>query len=868
MLFRSGLTNSCVGFSESVSGVWFPQLNKSWISYPLVVEVDVDRARGTIIPACYPPAVDSAVVAFVSFPIDSAGLGLAVLSLVHVGRDPAANQATFSAQGASKFVHSVDGRRAALGRGVFSFDPETGEYALERVINVPGRSPQCSYFSPSGRYLYVSDVHSDTTWPPTTTIQLYQVDLDDATVPPVPLFGPGESAESYLSMALGPDCRLYLSGDGYVGVINYPDLPGTACDFQSQRHRMPNSPGSREGLRLGPYAGSLPDLVNQVTFGAVGTGPRSCQWPRVVPTGDTVCAGRCATLTAERFNDVRTWQWSMPGGMPAAWDGPQPPCIEYAEPGTYSVRLITTNLWGADTSWTSVVVHPRPAVSAGGDRALCSADDVTLTATGAETYRWWTPGRRDTTTGSTRLIRAADVTDSLTVVVEGRTAFGCTASDTVHIRRGRLVATTRPDTTICRGASVTLVAQGGTEYTWWPAVGLDRTDAAMVVATPQTTTTYFVEVSQGTCRDTARVTVTVEPPPQAQVSGDTSICLGGAATLAATDGTGITGDAGYTWWPATGLDRTDAATVVAAPQTTTTYFVEVRRGQCRDTARLTVTVQPGPQAQVSGDTSICAGGTATLVASGGDTYAWWPATGLDRTDAATVVATPQTTTTYFVEVARATCRDTASVTVSIVQPERVLLRHGSAAGAVGTTVETDLVVEAGTAVEVRIDNPHPLALLEAIDGRAVAPSPPSNSIDLGLLDAGLHTLRWRLFLAAPTERTISPEAVAAPCQEVVAVAGTLAIDGCAITRRIVSLGAHATFDVDVVGRAVAVTMTPGTANHAPTGTAEVFDMAGRAIATTAVHPSTTAMLPVPHAGVYIVRVHNGGTVVDVPVVVE
>jgi len=308
--------------------------------------------------------------------------------------------------------------------------------------------------------------------------------------------------------------------------------------------------------------------------------------------------------------------------------------------------------------------------------------------------------------------------------------------------------------------------------------------------------------------------------------------------------------------------------VVAAPQTTTTYFVEVRRGQCRDTARLTVTVQPGPQAQVSGDTSICAGGTATLVASGGDTYAWWPATGLDRTDAATVVATPQTTTTYFVEVARATCRDTASVTVSIVQPERVLLRHGSAAGAVGTTVETDLVVEAGTAVEVRIDNPHPLALLEAIDGRAVAPSPPSNSIDLGLLDAGLHTLRWRLFLAAPTERTISPEAVAAPCQEVVAVAGTLAIDGCAITRRIVSLGAHATFDVDVVGRAVAVTMTPGTANHAPTGTAEVFDMAGRAIATTAVHPSTTAMLPVPHAGVYIVRVHNGGTVVDVPVVVE
>jgi hypothetical protein len=333
--------------------------------------------------------------------------------------------------------------------------------------------------------------------------------------------------------------------------------------------------------------------------------------------------------------------------------------------------------------------------------------------------------------------------------------------------------------------------------------------------------------------------------------------------------------AGYAWWPAVGLNRTDTATVVAMPQTTTTYFVEVARGECRDTASVTVTVVPPPQAQVSGDTSICLGLTATLVASdgagttGGAGYTWWPADGLDRTDTATVVAMPPATTTYFVEVARGECRDTASVTVNIVSPERVLLRHGSAAGAVGTTVETDLVVEAGAAIEVRIDNPQPLARLVAIDGRNVPPQTTAMAIDLGMLAPGTHRLQWLLFLAAPTTRSVAPSTAVQPCREVEAIAGEIAIDGCAITRRIVALGAMATIGVDVVGRAVTASINgSGSTGAGAAGTAAIFDLAGRAMATAAVNHGSTAMLPVPHAGVYIVRVRTTHGVVDVPVMVE
>jgi len=110
--------------------------------------------------------------------------------------------------------------------------------------------------------------------------------------------------------------------------------------------------------------------------------------------------------------------------------------------------------------------------------------------------------------------------------------------------------------------------------------------------------------------------------------------------------------------------------------------------------------------------------------------------------------------------------------------------------------------------------------------------------------------------------------VALPCQDVEAVPGTLAIDGCAITRRIVNLGALATIDVGVVGRSVAVTMTSGTVTDAGTATAEIFDLAGRAVASTRLHYGSTVMMPVPHAGIYIVRVHSTQAVVDTPVVVE
>ena len=50
------------------------------------------------------------------------------------------------------------------------------------------------------------------------------------------------------------------------------------------------------------------------------------------------------------------------------------------------------------------------------------------------------------------------------------------------------------DIDICAGSPTQLLATGGTQYTWWPAIGLNDSTIANPVASPSDTTTYNVEI--------------------------------------------------------------------------------------------------------------------------------------------------------------------------------------------------------------------------------------------------------------------------------------------------------------------------------------------------------------------------------------
>jgi gliding motility-associated-like protein len=79
----------------------------------------------------------------------------------------------------------------------------------------------------------------------------------------------------------------------------------------------------------------------------------------------------------------------------------------------------------------------------------------------------------------------------------------------------------------------------------------------------------------------------------------------------------------------------------------------------------TINVQGGVLS-VSPNTAICNGQSANLVASGGTSYIWSPATGLSNPNIANPIANPATTTTYtVVSQVSPNCRQTATVTVTV-----------------------------------------------------------------------------------------------------------------------------------------------------------------------------------------------------------
>jgi gliding motility-associated-like protein len=221
------------------------------------------------------------------------------------------------------------------------------------------------------------------------------------------------------------------------------------------------------------------------------------------------------------------------------------------------------------------------------------------------------------------------------------------------------VANVTPDTSICEGEAVQLVASGGTSYTW--TGGVTNPTSNTTIASPTTTTTYTVVVTNpGGCSDTAQVEVEVRPVPTALASGGGFICPGDSIPLTGSGGVS------YGWSPGGSLTNTSSANTVAFPNATTTYTLTVTAANgCEDTDTVQVSVSavnaiPGPSID------LCIGSQVQLNASGGGSYLWTPGTGLSSTTSASPIANPTTTTTYFLTVTDSIgCTDTDSMTVTV-----------------------------------------------------------------------------------------------------------------------------------------------------------------------------------------------------------
>ncbi|QJB31865.1 gliding motility-associated C-terminal domain-containing protein [Chitinophaga oryzae] len=175
------------------------------------------------------------------------------------------------------------------------------------------------------------------------------------------------------------------------------------------------------------------------------------------------------------------------------------------------------------------------------------------------------------------------------------------------------------------------------------------------------------------------IVVTAYRPPVITAQGATVFCEGGSVTLQSTAAPA------YEWY------RNNIRINGAGSRTLTitesgSYTVKAiypnNAGVTSAATQVTVNPLPAGHLQVNGNTTISKGESVTLVASGGASYHWEPATGLSDATAPATVARPTATTTYRVTISNAAgCSVVKDVTINVkedykLEPTNILTPNG------------------------------------------------------------------------------------------------------------------------------------------------------------------------------------------------
>jgi len=393
------------------------------------------------------------------------------------------------------------------------------------------------------------------------------------------------------------------------------------------------------GMAPGSYTVTVTDATGCITSAFVTLVNPSAPAITIAPPSDSICPGGNILLTA---GGASTYVWT-PAGTLSCTNCPNPT----ATPGGTTTYTVTGTDTAGCVGTTTITVNIRPLpkiIATPPVDSVCKGSSVFVIASGGSSYTW-APAAGLACTNCTSTL--ASPAASTVYTITGTDSHGCINDTTLSIKVNPVpVVVVAPlNDTICPGGNVALTASGTLTYTWSPAAGLSATTGANVNASPASTTIYTVTGTNASgCKATASDTVAVRAFLVISVGRLDSVCKGDSAKLS------ITGALTYSWAPATGLSCTNCPNPSASPASTTTYTITGTDSHgCSDTATIKVKVNPLPIILVTPPKdSICPGGSVSLTASGGVSYAWAPASGLGCTNCTSTLASPLTNITYTI----------------------------------------------------------------------------------------------------------------------------------------------------------------------------------------------------------------------------
>ena len=274
-----------------------------------------------------------------------------------------------------------------------------------------------------------------------------------------------------------------------------------------------------------------------------------------------------------------------------------------ATPGqttTYAVYAASAEGCDSDTGFVTLTIEPTPVVDLlAQDSAVCGDVPLTFAAShsfrtltppsGQVNYRWY-PSDFDFVelNGTDSIVEVLPLRSGYVVVEAVIAAGNCPTRDSIFLNvDAPFDATATADTLrICEGSSTALLAEGGrgnSTYLWQPATGLDDARSPNPTASPDSTTTYVLAISEGICTARDTLTVAVNPGPEADYFNSIPTGCGG---LEVTFFQNAGGAIAYRWDFGDSSELSNEANpvhVYEAPGRYTVQFTAIGEGGCEET---------------------------------------------------------------------------------------------------------------------------------------------------------------------------------------------------------------------------------------------------------------------------------------------
>ncbi len=279
---------------------------------------------------------------------------------------------------------------------ILDFDRNTGTVSDTNMVH-KGGDCNAVEFSPDNTKFYAIQNY------------IYQYDLEagnpEQILASVVQLSNQSASESALQT--GPDGKVYcaMGTNDYLSVINEPNEPGLACDFELNAIYL-------EGRHT---TGGLPAFIqsymNDPTF--------STQYN---------CAGDATTFEITETNGIDSvfWKFNDFPNMPNDTSTLFSPSYTFSNAGTFFVDLTVYSGLLEKTVTQEVVIHPLPQPQLGNDTLFCDTSfSITLNANCEANFYIWNTGAFG--------VPEITVSDTGTYWVRVTSVEGCTNADTIYI---------------------------------------------------------------------------------------------------------------------------------------------------------------------------------------------------------------------------------------------------------------------------------------------------------------------------------------------------------------------------------------------------------------------------------------------------